>query len=134
MSEPWKTEKSIIQFCSAWILTVWSTVFSYRENPLYDDTYVDGVFKTDYADPRTFVGSGGFPLEVYNYPRPPMGPGPEQSEIPLFMNFVFWFAVVWLLSRCFKRSVDVKMLTGVSLILAVVSTLFWFGYMAIKFD
>lgn len=118
--------------CFAWVATVWSTVFSFRANPLYDETLAR-QFNPD--DPRSVIGHGGFPFRAFAYPTPPMGPGPSQSLAPLAANFLFWLLACYLVIRWSgKKETEMPGPFGFSILLVAVSTLFWFGYMVLKFD
>lgn len=118
---------------AAWSLTAWSTMLSFRLNPLFDETR---LFQFNPADPSSVYGYGGFPLRVFAYPFPPLGPGPTQSLFPLFQNFVVWLAVsIFLMAAISRRkSDDESVVRAGSIVIAAFSTLCWIVYLAFKFD
>lgn len=118
---------------AAWSLTAWSTMLSFRSNPLFDEAR---LFQFNPADPSTVYGYGGFPLRVFAYPFPPLGPGPAQSLFPLFQNFVVWLAVSILLLTVLPRwkNEEEPVVRAGSIVIAAFSTLCWLGYLALKFD
>ncbi|NBS41086.1 hypothetical protein EBS80_00305 [bacterium] len=117
----------------AWSVTAWSTMLSFRENPLFDETK---AFQFNPADPSSVVGYGGFPLRVFAYPVPPLGPGPAQSLFPLFQNFIVWLAVTILLMYLLPRwkQEEESVVRAGSIVIAAFSTLCWLGYILFKFD
>src|SRR3989339_1420337 len=118
--------------CFGWTLTVWSTVFSHRTNEFFD---TQKAFEFNPDVPASVMGYGGFPMRVFEYPMPPLGPGPSQSMTPLLANFFFWFAVAYLAIRWSRKPEKERApLFGFALLAFVASTLFWFAYMLLRFD
>lgn len=118
--------------CLGWALAVWSTVLSYRENPLFD---FQRAFEFNPSDPTTVLAYGGFPARAFAYPMPPLGPGPAQSFAPLAFNFLFWATVTYLTFRWSGEDEERGApLFGFSVLLAVASALFFALYLLLKFD
>ncbi|HBR80465.1 MAG: hypothetical protein UX09_C0001G0046 [Candidatus Uhrbacteria bacterium GW2011_GWE2_45_35] len=116
--------------CLAWVTNWISLIASFRLNPVYSDQFLP----LDLNNQNSIYATGGFPFKVYDYPRPPMGPGPEQSELPFVLNFVFWLVVIALVFWFFKGRSDNKNLVFVSTVAAFFSTLIGVGYLLLKFD
>lgn len=117
-----------------WVATVWSTILSYRENPLANSNL---SFRFDPAVAETVMGYGGFPMRVYAYPWPPMGPGSYQSALPLAINFVIWTFAVLLVIRLIGHRTKPGLefaVNACTIGVAVVSTMIWILYMLFKFD
>ena len=117
-----------------WIATVWSTIFSFRMNPLANS---DLSFRFDPTVAETVMAYGGFPMRAFAYPWPPMGPGSHQSFLPLTINFAVWTLVVLLVVKLIGRRSKpgpAFAVTASTVGVTVVSTIIWILYMLFKFD
>lgn len=95
------------------------------------------MFQFDPAVTETVRQYGGFPMRVFAYPLPPLGPGPHQSWIPLAINFVVWTFVVLLVVRLIGKRSEPGLqfaITASTVGVTVVSTVIWILYTLLKFD
>jgi len=123
--------REISIFCFAWSANWFSLIASFCLNPSFSKS---SVVPFDLNNPNSIYATGGFPFKVYDYPLPPMGPGPEQSEIPFLMNFIFWLLVTILFFLLLKKQADNKKIMAVSITAAVLSTVIGLVYLVLKFD
>jgi hypothetical protein len=117
-----------------YVLTWISLILSYRENSLFNPSGEAGALRFDITDPTTVFATGGWPFKVYDYPVPPMGPGPEQSELPFLANFVVWTAISCLIFYLVKENKLPKRIDEKLVALAIVMTVVGFVYLLFKFD
>ena len=114
-----------------WIATVWSTILSCRDNPAFDESR---MFQFDPAIPETVRQYGGFPMRMFAYPVPPLGPGPHQSWMPFIGNFVVWTLVALVAARFMGKRLDRRVAVAVTVAATALSTAFWVLYMLLAFD
>jgi hypothetical protein len=117
--------------CGGIVLTWLSLILSYRANP---DFVMDLAFNFNPQVPASVYGTGGFPFKVYDYPMPPLGPGPYQSVLPLVGNFLVWTlgcaVLAWALrTRGLPAPFVVRMYGA-----AIVTTVIGLVYLGLKFD
>ncbi len=120
----------LLGYALTWI----SLILSYRENPLFNPSGEAGALRFDITDPTTIFATGGWPFKVYDYPVPPMGPGPEQSELPFLANLIVWTALSFVILRLAKEEKLPKNLDAKLVTLAVVLTIIGCVYLLLKFD
>lgn len=118
------------------ITLFWLSHFaSYKPNPEFSmDEVLAGGGAFDLNNPGTIYASGGFPLKAYDYPFPPLGPGPHQPIWPLAINLLFWIAICYGVMWLYRtEKIPVWISRGVT-ILAIVTTIIGMGYLLLKFD
>lgn len=121
-------------FAWGWVATVWSTILSCRDNPAFNFDY---AFQFDPTNALSVRQYGGFPLQVFAFPMPPLGPGPHQSWVPLAINFVIWTLVVLLIARLIGKRSEPGLafaMTAATVAVTVASTAIWIFYMLLAFD
>ncbi len=114
-----------------WVATVWSTILSCRDNPAFVESR---MFQFDPNVTETVRQYGGFPLRVFAYPQPPLGPGPYQSLVPFIANLIFWTIVALILARFLEKRLDRRSALALTVAATVTSTVVWFLYILMAFD
>jgi hypothetical protein len=115
-------KNKIILIISLGVIFNWlSLFFSYRRLQNID---INQPFAT-----------GGFPLNIFEYPFPPMGHDwPPAGAWPIFfLNLFFWIVVGFLISFLFGKKMENRKMTTL-VISAVVLSLLGIFYIMLKFD
>lgn len=127
-----KAAEHTIALSLGWIAN-WAALFlSYRLNPAFKWPE-SGMPTLDLNNPESIYATGGFPLRAYDYPFPPLGPGPEQSEWPFVLNVIFWILIAYIVVYCLRGKFP-KYFENIVGGAAVITTLIGLGYLLIRFD
>lgn len=127
-----KSAEHTIALSLGWIANWMALFLSYRLNSAFKWPE-NGIPTLDLDNPESIYATGGFPIRAYDYPVPPLGPGPEQSEWPFVLNALFWiliaYVVVYIMRGKFPKHFENIVAGG-----AVLMTVFGALYLIIRFD
>ncbi len=117
-------------------LTWVSLIVSYRETGALEGVQFgsENPYTFNPNNPATVFATGGFPFKAYDYPMPVMGPGPEQSTLPLIGNFLFWILLCYGVLLLIKKHVYSLWLERLGILVAFFSTVIGLLYLLIRFD
>jgi len=88
------------------------------------------------TDINQVIATGGFPLEVFEYPFPPMGHDwPSLETWPIFfVNLFIWIVLACLIGFLIGKKVENRTMMSFLAISAIVLSLLGIFYIMLKFD
>ncbi|MFA7088036.1 MAG: hypothetical protein WC146_01705 [Patescibacteria group bacterium] len=119
-------KNKIISAVSIGVILQWlSLFFSYRKLPNF--------FQGNISQP---IATGGFPLNIFKYPVPPMGNNwPPVNSWPMFiLNLLIWLVIAFSFALLLGKTMKNRKVMAASVIFAIILCLLGTLYIMIKFD